>query len=283
MRHNSVVIDITYGYIHFPRLTMQVKSASSGTSAKPQSRLLHNNITVPPMIAKTITAFVDPSSEWNTIRTVIPVENFTEAAILIKSHSISTIFDRNIAVRVTKTTELPYTINRNTQIAQFSIFTSEQSKFIKPVHTAILSMIPEGDSNLITYWTEQLRTTKPDQQNNIFWFPTPENPGNIEDHTPVQTRILRELRELQHKDKLNPKDAAELRMDFFERFDCTDTLLTKFGKLAVEDILVDYHDIFARQRMDIGMNTEFMVKLTPKDDRAVYGQNLPMVIYLKED
>ena len=31
------------------------------------------------------------------------------------------------------------------------------------------------------------------------------------------------------------------------------------------------------------MNTVFKVKLTPKDDRAVYSQNLPMPINLKED
>ena len=31
------------------------------------------------------------------------------------------------------------------------------------------------------------------------------------------------------------------------------------------------------------MNTEFMVKLTPKDDKAVYSQGLPMPIHLKED
>ena len=54
-------------------------------------------------------------------------------------------------------------------------------------------------------------------------------------------------------------------------------------KQAVEDILVQYHDIFARHRMDIGMNTEFKVKLTPKDDKAVYSQKLPMPIHLKED
>ena len=35
--------------------------------------------------------------------------------------------------------------------------------------------------------------------------------------------------------------------------------------------------------MDIGMNTEFKVRLTPKDDKAVYSQNLPMPIHLKED
>ena len=35
--------------------------------------------------------------------------------------------------------------------------------------------------------------------------------------------------------------------------------------------------------MDIGMNTEFKVRLTPKDDKAVYSQNLPMPIHVKED
>ena len=72
-------------------------------------------------------------------------------------------------------------------------------------------------------------------------------------------------------------------MEFWKRFDWTDTQLTETEKQAVEDILVEYHDMFARQRMDIGMNTEFNVRLTPKDDKAVYSQNLTMPIHLKED
>ena len=177
IRHNSVVIDTTDGLIHFPHLTMQVKSALSQTSVKPQAVLIHDNKTIPQMTTKTITAFVDHNSEWNTTATVTPVEKFTETASLIISHSMSTIIDRKIAVRVTNTTESPYTINKNTQIAEFSVVTLEQSKFIKPVDMASLSMIPEGDPDLKTYLTELLRTNKPDQQTNAFWFPTPENPG----------------------------------------------------------------------------------------------------------
>ena len=283
MRHNSVVIDTTHGLIHFPHLTMQVKSALSQTSAKLQVVLIHDNITIPRMTTKTITAFVDHVSEWNTTGTVTTVKKFTENASLIISRSMSTITDRRKAVRVTNTTESPYTINKNTQIADFSVVTPEQSKFIKPVDMAILSMIPEGDPDLITYLTELLRTNKPDQQTNTFWFPTPEIPGNTEQHTPIHMRILKELRELQLKEKLNPKDDTESRTEFFKRFDWTETLLTETEKPAVEDILVEYHDIFARHRMDIGMNTEFKVKLTPKDDKAVYSQSLPMQIHLKED
>ena len=284
MTHNSVVIDTTHGLIHFPHLTMQVKSALSQTNAKPQAVLIHENITIPQMTTKTITAFVDHISEWNTTGTVTPVENFTESASLIISHSMSTIIDRKIAIRVTNTTESPYTINKNTQVAEFSVVTPEQSKFIKPVDMAILSMIPEGDPDPIKYLNELLRTNKPDQQANTFWFQTPENtPGNTDEHTPIQTRILKELCELQQKEKLSPKDDNESRNEFLKRFDWTDTLLNKKEKHAVEDILVEYHDIFARHRMDIGMNTEFKVRLTPKDDKAVYSQSLPMPIHLKED
>ena len=261
---------------------MQVKSASSRTSAKPQVFLIYDSKTKPQMTTKTITAFADHLSEWNTTGTVTPVEKFTETASLIKSHSISTIIDKKVAVRVTNTTESPYTINKNTQFADFCVVTPEQAKFIKPVDTAPLSKIPKGDPDLITYLTELLRKNKPAQQNSTLWFPTSENPGNTEHHTPIQSRILKELREQQLKEKLNPKDDAESRMKFLKRFDWTDTLLTEIEKQAVKNILVEYHDIFARHRMDIGMNTEFKVRHAPKYDKAVHSQSLPMPIHLKE-
>ena len=127
------------------------------------------------------------------------------------------------------------------------------------------------------------RTNNPEQQENTFWFPTPENPGQPEDHTPIQTRFLKELNELKEKEKINPQENTESRNKFLKRFDGTDTLFTETEKQAIEDILVDYHDIFATHRMDIGINTEFKVKLTPEDDKAAYSQSLPMPIHLKED
>ena len=74
---------------------------------------------------------------------------------------------------------------------------------------AILSMIPQGDRDLTADLNELPRTSKPEQQDNTFWFPTPENPGKPEDHTPIQTRILKELNELKDKEKLNPQENTE--------------------------------------------------------------------------
>ena len=170
---------------------------------------------------------------------------------------MSTIVDKIIAVRVTNTTESPFLIEKPTQIAEFSVVTLEQSEHIKPVDMADLSMIPQGYLELTAYLNELLRTNIPEQQNNTFWFATPENPGKPEDHTTIQTRILKELNELKDIEKLNPQETTESRTKFLKRFDWTDTLPSETKKQASEDILLDPHDIFARHRMDIGVNTRF--------------------------
>ena len=283
MRNNSAVIDTTHGLKHFPHLTMQVKMTSSETTTKPKPVITDDTLTIPRTTTETIRAFVDHPSKWNTTGTVTSLEEFTERASLLISNSVSTITDKRIAVRVTNTTEIPSLIKKQTQVAEFSVVTTQQSKHIKSVDMAILSMIPQGDPDLTAFLNEIRRTNEPEQQNNTFWFPTPENPGKPEEHTPIQTRILKELNELEDKEKLNPQESTEFGHKFLKRNDWTNTLLTETEKQAIEDFLVDYHDIFARHRMDIGMNMEIKLKLTPKDDEAVFSQSLPVLIHLKED
>ena len=236
---------------------MQVKRTSNEATTKTQPVITDEALTIPPTRTKTITVFIDHPSKWNTTGTVTPLEKFTETASLLISHSMSTIIDKRIAVRVTKTTESPYPIKKHTQIAEFSVVTREQSKHIKPVDMAIFSMIPQSDPDLTVYLNELLRTNKDKRHDNRFWFPTPKNPVKLEDHTPIQTRILNELNEVKDKEKLNPQENTESRNKFLRHFDWTDTLLTEAEKQSIEDILLDYHDIFARPRMDIGMNTDF--------------------------
>ena len=214
MRNNSVVIDTTHGLIHFPHLTMQVKTASSETTTKPQRVITDEALTIPPTTTKTTTAFIGHPSNWTTTGTVTPLDKFTETASLLISHTMSTIIHKRIAVRVTITTESPNLIKKHTQIAEFSVVTPEQSKHIQPVDIAILSMIPQGDPDLTPYLNEFLRTNKLVHQENTFWFPTPEKPGKPEDHTPIQARILKELNELKGKKNLILKRAQNRETSF---------------------------------------------------------------------
>ena len=114
MRNNSILIDTTHGLIHFPHLTMQVKTASNETTTKPQPVITDEALTIPPTTTKTITAFIDHPSKWKTTGTVTPLEKFTETASLLLSHSMSTKIEKRIAVRVTNTTESPNLIEKHT-------------------------------------------------------------------------------------------------------------------------------------------------------------------------
>ena len=75
LRHNKVVIDTTNGLKHFPQITVRVKTAVSQTSAKSQSVLTENNLTILLRSTKTTTAFVDHPLEWNTTGPVPPWRN----------------------------------------------------------------------------------------------------------------------------------------------------------------------------------------------------------------
>ena len=94
---------------------------------------------------------------------------------------------------------------------------------------------------------------------------------------------MRELQALQELETLDPTNDAESRAKFLENFDWKDSTLTLEDKEKIEDLLVKFHDNFAQHRFNIGMNEEFKVKLTHKDDSPANSQSLPALINLKED
>ena len=116
-----------------------------------------------------------------------------------------------------------------------------------------------------------------------FWFPTPENPGNEDEHTPIQRRILKEIRELVKKEELDPTKDQESRKQFLDMFQWEESQIEGDNKKQLERTIIEYNDIFARHRLDIAINNNFKVKLTPKDELPIYTQSLPVPINIKED
>ena len=169
-------------------------------------------------------------------------------------------------------------------IAKFSILTPEQTKHIRPVNSnSVRHLLHNNDDDAIHNTNSLLKPLKTDELNETYWFPTPQNPNNEGPNTPIQTRILNELRELERLEQLNPLEDTESRNQFQSILGWTDSTLRLDAKQAVENLLVEFHDIFARHRFDIGINTEFKVQLTPLDNRPAYSQSLPEPINLKDD
>ena len=162
--------------------------------------------------------------------------------------------------------------------------TPEQMKYVKLVDPAATWHLLQNDREQAAHYVSSLiKINKNSQNTENYWFPTPENPGNPEVHTPIQKRILRELQALQDLETLVPTKDEESRTKFLLNFNWKDSTLTTDEKAKIEELLVEFYDIFARHMFDKGMNEEFKVKLTRKDDSPAYCQSLPTPINLKED
>ena len=84
-------------------------------------------------------------------------------------------------------------------------------------------------------------------------------------------------------EKINSQDNETSRKSFLSNFDWSDTTLSLEERQQIEEIWIEFMDIFARRRFDIGTNCDFKVKLTPNDDKPGYSQRLPTPINLKDD
>ena len=82
---------------------------------------------------------------------------------------------------------------------------------------------------------------------------------------------------------MDPTVNEEQRQEFVANFQWEQSNLSQHERQTIEALLVLYHDIFARHRLDVGINTEFKIMLTTKHDEPVYAQSLPTPTNLKND
>ena len=86
-------------------------------------------------------------------------------------------------------------------------------------------LLNNNHDDAIHYTNSLLKTSETGEVNETYWFPTRQNPGNEREHTPIQTRILNELQELEQIEKLNPLEDTDSRYQFLFNFDWLDSTL----------------------------------------------------------
>ena len=167
-----------------------------------------------------------------------------------------------VTIHENNSTDHPYTLKRGSHIANFSVLTPEQKKYVKPVDPLttwhLLKDIPE---NAASCAISLIKCTKSKDFYENYWFPTPENPGEPQRHTPIQQQTIEELQNLQELEKVNPQDDPESRQCFLSNFGWKDSMLQPDETARIEDLLVK----ILRHLRTTGMNEEFKVKLTSKD------------------
>ena len=258
LQRNSTILDMRQGILNFPFFSMQLKK---------EDRTYPN--VIEPILNSVETILQPAKRTTNWVKSQIYTDNEATGIIepppflendedFLICPALSSTQNNKHMVQISNFLDHPYTLKKGTHITNFSILTPKQTIHIRLVNPAsVRHLLNNNHDDAIHYIISLLKTSKIEKVNETYWFPTPQNSGNERKHTPIQTRILIEIRELEQLEKLNPLEDINSRDQFLSNFDWTDSTLQLEVKQTVEDLPVEFHDTFARHRFDFGINTEF--------------------------
>ena len=284
LQRNHTVLDMRQGILNFPYFSMQLKTADHKYSNVMEPILNPEDVTIPPNDLAVISIQSQIYAE-NAVTGILQPSDLLHEGDVTFCAAIVTLHEGTMRMHVNNFTDQPYKLKKGLHIANFSVMTPEQMKHVRPIDpVSTWHLLNENEEDAVYYISSLRKANRNNNQYEQYWFPTPENPGDEMSHTPIQQRILREVRNLEEIEKFNPQDNEESRRKLLSNFDWKDSMLQQHEIKQIQALfLVEFHDIFARHRFYIGVIEEFTVELTPKDESPAYSQSLPTPINLKED
>ena len=284
LQRNNTVLDMRQAVLNFPFFSMRLETTDKPTPNTQEPLILKQDLILKANEITTIKVTTLKLNEHKVTGIIQPTEMYDGQGTVLVCPALTTLEENSVIISLNNTSSLPVTVAKNTHLATFSVLTPREHKELQPVNPAVLKYIADkSPKDTYQYVNELLKQPRDQDIKDHYWFPTPENPGDPSTHTPIQARILAEFYELERLEKLDPTKDVEQRQEFLSNFSWEDSTLTEEEREQVKEILVEYNDIFARHRFDIGFNSEFTVKLTPTDERAAYSQSLPTPVHLKDD
>ena len=286
LQRNHAIFDTRQGILTFPELSMQLRPGSPSNLRAPTALLAESQFDIQAQTTITVVTKMPHLLDHNASGILVPSAQFEDHDAIFVTSSLSTVRENSLLVQISNTSNSPYTVTSDTHLANFTVMPPEQIKRIKPVDPGTLTFLMDDDeeSNTVQFLNELLKVPNSEgDEKDQYWFPTPENPGDPSTYSPIQKRIFDELIELQELDRLNPLKDKESREKFLSNFNWSDSTLNLQERQNIEEILVEFHEVFARHRFDVGINNHFKIKLTPNDERPAYTQSLPTPINLKDE
>ena len=183
LRKHAAIIDTAQVTIDFRRSKSRWRSPTKCKIATPSLMIkTESKHTIPAHATRIIYASIPVSTEHPITGTIQPLPQFDECSKLLVAPAITTATDKKVAKKIAKTTDFPYTIATDTKIAELQILQPEETKMIRPVDIAALNLLTEHD-DVVTYINALMQVEQPEDNEEKFWFPTPENPGNEQERS----------------------------------------------------------------------------------------------------
>ena len=299
-----ITIDPTNNLLKLPDLTVQLNeiSAKRGkkrtltTKIKRIPILLTNKVHLSPQSQKLLECQLDDQYAYlkNCTGIVVPNENIEDKPHLALTSSLSKLDNNKLYVSALNLCDHQITLSNKTIVGYFEILTESQAEHLAEIDPQLISLAklrnPDNFENELNQLIHDVHfkkhdtlTGRPPPNYEKLWFPTPETCSDLSDLTSLQRDIYDQILQFQRLEKMNPKVNPDDRDAFLKKFTWDSCVLTADQKQKLEEFLIEYHDVFAKHRFDVGYNTELKVKLTPSNPLPVYVQGPPAPIHLRDE
>ena len=221
LQRNNAIVDVRQGTLTFPYLSMQLKpesSQSQSTNSSDNGSPVYYMPTGDPCGSIKKPHLLD----HDAIGILTPSTLYENHDSIFVTSALNTVNNNALSLQIINFINTFYTNGSDEHLADFTVLSAKQIKHVKPIHPGELKFMMHQDTETMDqYIHEPLRVPSTQDEQEQFWFPTPQNPGDPAKHTPIQQRIYNELIELQKLEKLNSQTNEESRQQFLANFDWT--------------------------------------------------------------
>ena len=190
LQRNHTVLDMRQGILNFPFFSMQLKTADHKYSNVLETILNPTEIIIPPndrVLIRTNSLLYPENAVTGILQ---PSDLLHEDGVITFCPALVTLNDGSILIPVNKFTDHPYKLKKGLHIANFTVMMPEQMKYVKPVDPASTCHLLQNDQEQAAHYVSSpIKTNKNPQYSENYWFPTLENPGNPEEHTPIKNEF----------------------------------------------------------------------------------------------
>ena len=233
LQRNNTILDMRQEILNFPFFSMQLKTADHKYTNVMGPFCAREDITIPPNDRHVVPMYSHLYDDTNVTGILQEDGDITFCAALV------TLTQGQVTIHVNNFTDQSYTLKRGSHIVKFSVLTPEQMKYVKPIDPVTTwHLLQDNPENAAYYTSSLIKSPKTSDDSENYWFPTPEEPVDPQTHTPIQQRILKELRNLQELERLDPQDIPEARKQFLANFDWADSTLNPTEITQIEELLV---------------------------------------------
>ena len=133
LQRNNTIPDMRQGVLNFPFFSMQLKTADHKYTNVMEPICIREDVSIPPNDRHPV-QLASQLYEDNTVTGILqPSNNLTDDGDIAFCADLVTLTNGQVSVHLNNFTDTPYTLKTDTQVANFTVLTPEQMKYVKPI------------------------------------------------------------------------------------------------------------------------------------------------------